>query len=700
MATNIYESINDLPAPGTEALIELSGTAADLTVINMAVVATDRTGLKAGNTQRVFIGSAGKVSGTAKALDLRGASSAVYNEGIINDGFGAESAASTGILFSASGLSSVTNAGTINGSKGIEIGGAGADDRLDLFNSGMISAWGIAITGGRGGDRIVNTGTIRLGSDAAGLVLIDLGAGNDFYDGSLGTATGGLIKLGAGNDTAYGGSGAETFVAGIGSNVIDGGGINDVNDKDTVDYSEYATGTRGITINLNTLTSQHTGYGFDTLRNIENVIGTSNDDSLIAGSGRNTLVGGGGNDTLDGGFGNDRLEGGEGNDTVRYTGFSAVTVDLTKEGQEQPTGGSDGDTLISIENLEGGSGSDKLIGNAQANKLSGEGNNDTLTGGGGNDTLDGGTGQNTAVFSGASSQYTITKTESGFTVADNQSGRDGSDTLTKIRFAKFSDKTVALSNENPTSVFPTSASVQESAAPGATVATFFGSDPDGDTLTYSLVTNAGGLFAIEEDKLILKGAVDYEAVKSYSLTLKASDGWGGELTKTLTISVRNVVETTPLNLRGTKKADQLLGEAGNDTLRGLDGDDFLSGNAGNDRLYGGKGKDTLFGGAGKDIFVLDAKPTSKSIDSFSDFNVKDDTIHLVRSAFTKLKKGKLSKDAFVVGDRVHDAEDRIIYLKKAGALFYDPDGIGSAQAVQIATIGKNLKLTHNDFFVV
>ena len=95
------------------------------------------------------------------------------------------------------------------------------------------------------------------------------------------------------------------------------------------------------------------------------------------------------------------------------------------------------------------------------------------------------------------------------------------------------------------------------------------------------------------------------------------------------------------------------------------------------------------------------KPNAKrNLDSISDFSVADDTIHLARAAFSKLKKGTLKKDAFVVGNRVYDKEDRIIYLKKDGALFYDPDGTGSAKAVQFAWITKNLKLTHKDFFIV
>ena len=42
----------------------------------------------------------------------------------------------------------------------------------------------------------------------------------------------------------------------------------------------------------------------------------------------------------------------------------------------------------------------------------------------------------------------------------------------------------------------------------------------------------------------------------------------------------------------------------------------------------------------------------------------------------------------------------IIYNKKTGALFYDQDGTGAHEAIQIATLSKNLKMTYHDFFVI
>jgi len=144
------------------------------------------------------------------------------------------------------------------------------------------------------------------------------------------------------------------------------------------------------------------------------------------------------------------------------------------------------------------------------------------------------------------------------------------------------------------------------------------------------------------------------------------------------------------------------------TLSGAQGHDALVGDETANILMGYKGKDTLTGGAGQDIFVFDTKlaKTNKlnkkqNLDKITDFVVADDTIHLKKSVFSKIKKtGVLKKGEFYVGTKAHDRDDHVIYNKKTGALFYDPDGTGAKEAIQFATLAKNLKLTNLDFFVV
>jgi serralysin len=659
MPSTIFDSSNPLPAAG-----DLTGF--DLVVIDLDVT-SNATAIKATDTGHILVRKTRAVISQIDGLHLLGTSSVVTNEGTIES----QTAAGAAIRFAAGGIHTVNNAGTLK-------------------------AAALVIEGNVGAERIINTGTLQTTSSAANAVLVDLKDGNDFYDGILGQATGGAIKLGTGNDTAYGGNGAEIFSGGEGEDLLDGGGGDD-----TVDYSDA---TSGASVDLSRTTSQFIGggQGFDTLIDIENVTGSAKNDTIIGSTGNNTLRGGGGDDILDGGLGDDRLEGGGGTNTVRYSGFSAAKVDLSITAA-QNTIGFGSDTLVEIANLEGGFGTDTFTGNDADNRLAGNGGNDTLQGGKGNEMLDGGAGQDTAVFSGAKADYTITQNGDTFTITDSQGAqRDGTDTLKDVRLVKFSDQTIALANSNPSNVFLSSSFVSEGLTVGATVATLSGSDADGDALTFGLSSNPDGLFGLDSTgtKIVLVKAFDYESATQHTISVTARDAYGGTFTKAFTINLFNVVETTPLIRYGTAKADQLSGESGNDRLFGLGGNDTLFGAIGADTLNGGAGSDTLVGGTEKDVFVFDKKLSVKSnLDYVQDFVPKDDTIHLSKTIFSKISRGTLSSKAFVVGDHFKDKDDRILYLKKAGALFYDPDGSGPAKAIQFANISPKLPITHKDFVI-
>ena len=120
-------------------------------------------------------------------------------------------------------------------------------------------------------------------------------------------------------------------------------------------------------------------------------------DGLIGDNFDNALIGGAANDFVFGKLGDDFIDGGEGNDTAQFT-EAKNRVDLRNAGL-QVTG--DGiDQLISIENVNGGAGNDKIKGNRFANILNGEDGNDKLTGLGGGDVLSG-EGGNDKLFGGS-----------------------------------------------------------------------------------------------------------------------------------------------------------------------------------------------------------------------------------------------------------------------------------------------------------
>jgi serralysin len=128
---------------------------------------------------------------------------------------------------------------------------------------------------------------------------------------------------------------------------------------------------------------------------------------LVGTSGADLLQGEAGDDVLTGLAGNDTLDGGAGSDTADYSGNSGnFTIDLTLSTPHN-TGVTGYDTLISIENLIGGSGANKFYGNDASNRLVGGAGTDLLYAGGGDDfiiggahkdVLRGGTGSDTFIY--------------------------------------------------------------------------------------------------------------------------------------------------------------------------------------------------------------------------------------------------------------------------------------------------------------
>ena len=215
-----------------------------------------------------------------------------------------------------------------------------------------------------------------------------------------------------------------------------------------VDTADYSDKTASVAVTLNGATNATVtvgGVAEDTIRNIENVIGGSGDDTLTGDSLANVLIGGGGNDMLKGGDGNDTLDGGAGIDTADYSDKTA-SVAVTLNGATNATvtvGGVAEDTIRNIENVTGGSGDDTLTGDSLANVLVGGGGNDMLKGGGGNDMLDGGAGVDTADYSDKTASVVVTlngATNATVTVGgvaedtirniENVIGGSGNDTLT------------------------------------------------------------------------------------------------------------------------------------------------------------------------------------------------------------------------------------------------------------------------------
>ena len=130
-------------------------------------------------------------------------------------------------------------------------------------------------------------------------------SGNDRLEGSVGND---ILYGGSGNDNLKGGSGDDLIYSGANKDVVDGG-----SGSDTVSY-DYADSF----VNIDLHRKKTTGGDSDTLKSIENGIGSDYNDSLRGNRLDNRLEGGNGNDVIRGMTGNDVLIGGLGADSFTW----------------------------------------------------------------------------------------------------------------------------------------------------------------------------------------------------------------------------------------------------------------------------------------------------------------------------------------------------------------------------------------------
>ena len=210
-----------------------------------------------------------------------------------------------------------------------------------------------------------------------------------------------LVAILTGIENVTGSDFADTITGNNENNVIEGGGGADRIDggggNDTV---SYAHSPAAVHVDLNQAVQHGGDAEGDQLTQIENVIGSSSDDTLTG--------------KFDGQVG--LLDGGPGSDTVDYSSASrgmtivldhdstdgsgilnAITVTGTIMGYPYSVSlpAVQEDALRTIENVIGTAADDTITGNAANNRLEGGAGNDTIHGGGGSDVIIGGLGGDT-----------------------------------------------------------------------------------------------------------------------------------------------------------------------------------------------------------------------------------------------------------------------------------------------------------------
>jgi Ca2+-binding RTX toxin-like protein len=299
------------------------------------------------------------------------------------------------------------------------------------------------------------TGLLRRGGPAAD--TLEGGEGRDTLRGRGGDD---VLEGGDGNDRLVGGAGNDVLTGGQGADTLTGG-----RGRDRADYADApgglhvslrapgknsgeAAGDRyggiadlGGSAHADTLDGNNTanrlyGRGGDDVlaghAGADTLFGGAGDDRLSGAAGRDRLVGGAGDDTLAGGAGADLLIGGPGRDTASHAAAGrGVTVSLAHPGRN--TRDAAGDRHVGIENLEGGSGADRLTGNGRANdlwggdgrdRLQGLGGADRLFGGDGRDTLEGGAGNDRLSGGDGADHFVFRRGDGRDTITDFQPGID------------------------------------------------------------------------------------------------------------------------------------------------------------------------------------------------------------------------------------------------------------------------------------
>jgi Ca2+-binding RTX toxin-like protein len=375
-------------------------------------------------------------------------------------------------------------------------------------------------------------------------------------------------------------------------------------------------------------------------------------DVLTGSAGADNLFGFGGNDTIDGGAGADTMNGGLGDDLYFVSDLNDVVVD---------DGGNDR-VIIRVDGYDTSqlpAGIEQVI-----VPTGGTPGNDTIPGTTDPDTLDGGSGDD-SLDAGADDDLVL-----GGAGSDVLHGGAGNDAV----FGEAGNDSVSGGAGN------------DALGGGA------GNDRlDGGLGVDTMAGGAG------DDTYFVDDALDFVLEEPNA----GNDTVITSVRYTLSANVENLVVTA--SGRGSYSGNEI-----DNWLEGGTGVDYLYGLEGNDTLDGGLGRDVLRGGSGTDVFLFNNGNLSnhKNLDRIADFDVKADYVWLDNGIFKALGTGseaqptKLNAQFFTVGRAAKDANDFVIYNKQNGFLLYDADGTGAKDAVVVAKLTTNLKMTSYDLFVV
>ena len=558
---------------------------------------------------------------------------------------------------------------------------------------------------------------------------------------------------------------AQTLTGNAGDNVLDGGGGADTmsglggNDTYYVDNAGdrviEAKGKGTDTVLSRVNYALQAGQEIETLATRDKA-GTAA-LALTGNAFAQSITGNAGNNILDGADGADTMSGLFGNDTYHVDNAGDRVVEAVGQGRDTVL------TRVSYalqagQEIEALAAADKT--GRTALTLTGNAFAQTFTGNAGNNVLDGGSGADTMAGLGGNDVYYVDNV--GDRVIEAV-GKGSDKVLTSVSFALEAGQEIealattdaagtarlALTGNGFAQTLTGNAgnNVLDGAGGADVMVGLFGND------TYHVDTAGDRVVeAVGQGQDTVSARVSYtlqadQEIEALAAADKAGTAAlklvGNEFGQTLTGNAGNNI------LDGRGGADTMVGLAGNDTYfvdeagdriietvgQGRDtvlttisyalqaGQEIetlavanptgtaalnLTGNAFGQSFTGNVGSNILKGLGGSDTFVFNAALSARNVDRIADFTVSTqvdhDTIQLSKAVFAALGKGALAettfKDLSKVGAAI-DADDRILYDARTGALSYDADGSGTAsKAVTFAVLDNHAVLTHADILVV
>ncbi|MFN3235325.1 MAG: Ig-like domain-containing protein, partial [Gammaproteobacteria bacterium] len=289
-----------------------------------------------------------------------------------------------------------------------------------------------------------------------------------------------------GSGELYGGDGDDVLNASYGNMRVDGGA--------GIDLVSYISAT-AVIVDLQlekTYLNDVSSTLKDDVYNIENILGSNNNDELYGDAGNNTIRGVDGNDIIDGRDGDDSIDGGDGDDSM--------------------TGGLGNDTFV----LSLG--------------------NDVIS-----DFTDGSDWIDLRDIGLTFADLTVSTQGSDTKITSSLGGFDTSSITLQNYTGSFGVSNVIEGNLAPYNITISSNTIDENLAAGIQIGVLSATDNAGDitSLVFTEVSDTGSKFYISGNILYADDTFDYETATSYTIGIKVQDASGANNTETLTIYVND-----------------------------------------------------------------------------------------------------------------------------------------------------------------